>query len=150
MPDFEAQIFARDIASVLEDAGWQARFVDASESQMPEMNFATGVMIFTLLDGKTTTEAGTALWTAMVNAEHEMGGEPFEKAIARQLRRDPKIIHKKGDQRGGNGQDPERTSVQVVQHCILVEHRGLLGVEQMLLEAPGPRRAIAQSGVPAT
>jgi hypothetical protein len=80
VPDFEAQMFARDIASVLVANGWKPQLVTEKESHMSDQSFPEGLFIFTLSDGKTKTEAGTALWTSMVDAFHEMGGQAFEGA----------------------------------------------------------------------
>ena len=74
VPDFEAQMFSRDIASILEQAGWKPQFVNETQSHMSEMSFPEGVSLFTLSDGKAQTEAGTALWLALTEAEVAMNG----------------------------------------------------------------------------
>ena len=74
VPDFEAQTFARDIASVLEQAGWKPQFVNETQSHMPETSFPEGVTIVTLSDGKSQTEAGTAFWMALSEADVLMSG----------------------------------------------------------------------------
>jgi hypothetical protein len=53
VPDLEAQIFARDIASVLSANGWQIRFVSEKESDVPDLSLSEGVSIYALADGKT-------------------------------------------------------------------------------------------------
>ena len=78
IPDFESQMFARDIASVLEKYGWLPKFVSEQESHMSNLSFADGLFIFTLSNGKTQTEAGSALWIAMKEAFHEMGSRSFD------------------------------------------------------------------------
>jgi hypothetical protein len=90
VPDFEAQMFAKDIASVLATNGWNVGFVTEKETRMPALSFSEGVFIFTLSDGKSQTEAGTALWTAMVGASHEMGAQPFEGAPIHEILDGPK------------------------------------------------------------
>jgi len=74
VPDFEAQSFARDIASVLERAGWKPKFVAETQSHMPETSFPEGVTVVTLSDGKSQTGAGTAFWTALTEADVLMSG----------------------------------------------------------------------------
>ncbi len=90
VPDFEAQMFAKDIAAVLSAANWNVRFVTETESHMPDTSFAEGLYIFTLSDGKSQTEAGTALWTAMGDAAHQMGAQPFEGAPNHEILDKPK------------------------------------------------------------
>ena len=91
VPDLEAKIFANDIASVLTAAGWKPTFVTEKESHMPDLSFPEGLFIFTLSDGKSQTEAGTTLWTSMVDAFHEMGGQPFDGAPIHEIITVPKI-----------------------------------------------------------
>jgi hypothetical protein len=64
-------------------------------------------LIFTLSDGKAQTEAGTALWTAFVDAGHEMGGEPFDGAP----------IHEILDQ-------PKPGTLELLLSCLFLELRG--------------------------
>ena len=90
VPDFEAQMFARDIATVLQQAGWKPSFVNETQSHMSEMSFPEGIMIFTLSDGTSKTEAGTALWSAFIDVAHEMGGEPFDGAPIHEILDSPK------------------------------------------------------------
>jgi hypothetical protein len=40
-------MFSKDIASVLEQAGWKPQFVNEAQSHMFEMSFPEGVSIFT-------------------------------------------------------------------------------------------------------
>jgi hypothetical protein len=58
VPDFEAQMFADDITGVLTASGWEVRKVDSEEAHIPERKFREGLYIFTLVDGKTDTQAG--------------------------------------------------------------------------------------------
>jgi hypothetical protein len=90
-PDFEAKIFANDIASVLTANGWKPTFVTEKESHMSDLSFPEGLLILTLSDGKSQTEAGAALWASMVDAFHEMGGKPFDGAPIHEIITAPKL-----------------------------------------------------------
>jgi hypothetical protein len=83
-------MYAQDIVAVLTQCGWKPRLVTEKESHMSDTSFAQGVFIFTLSDGRSVTQAGTALWTAMVNASHEMGAQPFEGAPIHEILDKPK------------------------------------------------------------
>lgn len=74
VPDFEARMFAQDIATALASAGWIPEFVDESRSHISETSFPEGVSLFTLTDGKSQTEAGTAFWMALSEADVLMSG----------------------------------------------------------------------------
>jgi hypothetical protein len=74
VPDFEARIFAQDVATVLANVGWKIEFVDEARSHLSETSFPEGVTLFTVSDGKSSTQAGTAFWTALTEADALMSG----------------------------------------------------------------------------
>ena len=74
VPDFEARVFAGDIATVLTNAGWKPQFITEAQSHMSDMSFPEGVTLFTLSDGKSQTQAGTAFWSALTEADVQMSG----------------------------------------------------------------------------
>ena len=74
VPDFEARLFAQDISQVLTSAEWNPQFVTESQSHMTELSFVEGLTLFTLTDGKSITEAGSALWLALNEANVMMSG----------------------------------------------------------------------------
>lgn len=75
VPDFEARMFANDIASELSAAGWSPRFVTESQSHMSDLRFPEGTAIFTFTDGTLQgNDPGTALWSAITEADVLMSG----------------------------------------------------------------------------
>jgi len=86
VPDFEARTFANDIASVLNEVGWMPKFVTESDSHLSEMSFSEGLTIFTLWDGSPHEDAGTALWTAVTEADVLMSGTgTFGASVYREI-----------------------------------------------------------------
>jgi hypothetical protein len=74
VPDFEAGLFAQDVSQVLTSVGWKPQFVTEAQSHMPDLSFPEGTTLFTLTDGKSVTEAGTAFWSALNDADVMMSG----------------------------------------------------------------------------
>ncbi len=85
--DFEAQLFARDIASTLAESGWQARLVTQYESHFPDLALTEGVWIFQLTEAAGL--ASTALYVALGDALQRMGMHhsdmPFHQTLASQM-----------------------------------------------------------------
>ena len=93
VPDFEAQLFAKDIAMVLEKNGLKPKFVTKKESHISDISFPEGITIFNLSDGKSKTHAAFMLWSAIMEVAVEMGTQPFGAAPSpiQEIDNEPKL-----------------------------------------------------------
>ncbi len=71
VPDFEAQVFAQDIATTIESHGWKSRLVKQEESHFSELSITDGIWIFPLTES--VVPAATALWGSLIQALNRMG-----------------------------------------------------------------------------
>lgn len=71
VPDFEATLFARDVAETLARQGWKAALVTQEQSHVPDTNFIEGTWIVPL--NEVVEAAAGALWGGLIHALHEIG-----------------------------------------------------------------------------